>query len=143
MSLLHIVCQNCDGINRVQSETLKQDPRCNACKHLLFINSPLKLTAKNFKAHLSNSDIPVVVFFWNNTCMHYKNMDAAYALVTSNMEPWIRMAKINTEQEQSLAINNKISMSPTLILFRKGYEVSCKTEQMNAGDIMKWITSYI
>lgn len=143
MSLLHIVCQNCDGINRVQSETLKQDPRCNSCKHLLFINGPLKLTTRNFNAHMANNDIPVLVFFWNSTCPLCKNMEAAYALVISNMEPWIRVAKINTEQEQSLAISNKISMSPTLILFKKGYEVSRKTEQMNAGDIMKWITAYI
>ena len=62
--LLHVTCPQCDGVNRLPAERLRERPNCGRCKQSLFNGHPVPLSEKNFETHVGRSDIPVVVDFW-------------------------------------------------------------------------------
>jgi len=143
MSTLHIVCPHCDQVNRIPSERLVQHPRCGQCKQPLFNGHPLELTARNFQQHITRNEIPVVVDFWAPWCGPCKMMAPAYAQAAAAIEPQVRLAKVNTEQEQSLAGQFNIRSIPTLVIFKSGREVNRMSGAMNSADIVRWINSSV
>ena len=141
MSTLHIVCPHCHTVNRISPERLNQHPRCGQCKEALFTGHPVELTGQNFKQHIARNDIPVVVDFWAAWCGPCKMMAPSYAQAAATLEPQIRLAKLNTEQEQSIAAQFNIRSIPTLIIFKSGREIARNSGAMSTSDIVRWINS--
>ena len=143
MSTLHIVCPHCHTANRIASERLSQQPRCGQCKEALFTGHPLELTGRNFQQHITRNDIPVVVDFWAAWCGPCKMMAPSYAQATVALEPQVRLAKLNTEQEQDIAAQFNIRSIPTLVIFKSGHEIARKSGAMSTTDIVHWINKSI
>jgi thioredoxin 2 len=55
------------------------------------------------------------------------------------LEPFVRLGKVNTEQEQELATQYNVRSIPTLALFEKGKEVARQAGVMNAEDLVNWV----
>jgi len=141
MNTLHIVCPHCHTVNRISSERLSQHPRCGQGKEALFTGHPLELTGQNFKQHIGHNDIPVVVDFWADWCGPCKMMAPSYAHAAVTLEPQVRLAKLNTEQEQSIAAQFNIRSIPTLVIFKSGREIARKSGAMSTTDIVRWINN--
>lgn len=139
----HIVCPHCGSVNRVPSARLTEGPNCGQCHAPLFTGRPIALTAANFDRHASRADIPLVVDFWASWCGPCQMMAPAFEQVARILEPQVRLAKVNTEQEQTLAIRFGIASIPTLILFRAGQEVARQPGALGLQDIVRWIQSHI
>jgi thioredoxin 2 len=143
MSTLHIVCPHCHAVNRIPSQRLAQNPRCGKCKEALFSGHPAELTGSNFQRHISRNDIPVVVDFWAPWCGPCKMMAPAYAQAAVKLESRVRLAKLNTEQEQGIAAQFNIRSIPTVVIFKGGREIARQSGTMNAADIITWIRSHM
>ncbi|MEP7152668.1 MAG: thioredoxin TrxC [Nitrospira sp.] len=140
---LHIVCPHCRSVNRVPTVRLTERPNCGECHAPLFNGHPIGLTAADFDLHASRADIPLVVDFWASWCGPCQMMAPAYEQAAKVLEPHVRLAKVNTEEEQALAARFGIVSIPTLIVFRGGREVARQPGALGQQDIVRWVRSHI
>lgn len=140
---LHIVCPHCDGVNRVPANKSGEQPVCGKCKKPLFDAHPVELGSNSFMQHISRNDIPVLVDFWAPWCGPCQMMAPAFVQAAKQLEPGMRLAKLNTEEAQELASRYKIRSIPTLALFVGGREIARQAGAMDAGGIVRWARSKV
>ena len=139
---LHIVCPHCHSTNRVPKDKLAAGGKCGKCKNPLVTNQPLELGSQNFARHINNSDIPVLVDFWAPWCGPCKMMAPVFEQAASQLSPEIRLVKVNTEAEQSLAAQYQIRSIPTLAIFKNGKEVARTAGAMDLNSLLQWARQY-
>jgi thioredoxin 2 len=91
-----------------------------------------------FEKHVSG-DLPVLVDFWAPWCGPCKGMAPHFAAAARELEPRVRLAKVNTDVEQGLAARHDIQGIPTLALFRGGREVARQAGAMGLQDLLRWV----
>ncbi|MBM3386129.1 MAG: thioredoxin TrxC [Betaproteobacteria bacterium] len=139
---LHTVCPHCHTTNRVAAEHLARAPDCGQCHQALFTGRPLALDADSFERHIGRSQLPVLVDFWAPWCGPCRMMAPAFEQAAGLLEPQVRLAKVNTEDEPALAARFNIRSIPTLVLFRNGREVARQAGAFrSAQDMVGWVRS--
>ncbi len=135
---LHIVCPHCHTTNRVASGDLGQAPDCGKCHRPLFDGHPVALDEAAFEKHVARSQVPVLVDFWAPWCGPCRMMAPQFEAAARELEPGMRLAKVNTEEAQALGARLQIRSIPTLALFVGGREVARQSGAMGAADIVRW-----
>lgn len=140
---IHVVCPHCDAVNRVPRARLADGGHCGQCHRSLFERRPLELTQARFERHATRSDLPLVVDFWAAWCGPCKMMAPAFEAAAARIEPRARLAKVDTEAEQGLAMRFGIRSIPTIAIFQGGQERVRQAGAMDANSLVRWIEAHI
>lgn len=133
-----IVCTQCAGINRVAFDRPAHAARCGRCKTPLFSGSPAEADETMFDRQVQHSDVPVLVDVWAPWCGPCRMMAPAFAAAAAELEPQMRLLKLNSDALPDVAARLGIRSIPTMILFAGGREVARTSGAMAPQRIAAW-----
>ncbi|HYY66111.1 MAG TPA: thioredoxin [Nitrososphaeraceae archaeon] len=87
-------------------------------KNVIYVNTEL------WDNDVLKSDLPVLVDFWAEWCGPCKMVGPTVEQLSQTMAGKIKVAKLNVDENQEIAMKYGIRSIPSLILFKAGKEIA-------------------
>jgi thioredoxin 2 len=136
--LLLIPCPHCGTLNRVPRQRLAAGGRCGDCRAALFDGHPAALDTARFERFLDKSDVPLLVDFWAPWCGPCLMMAPEFERAAHELEPEVRLVKVNIDEEPAAARRFGVQSIPTVLLARHGRELGRLAGVRAAAELVRW-----
>jgi thioredoxin 2 len=133
-----IVCGNCGLINRLPADRPVTAARCGSCHQPIFSGHPIEVDEAGFVRHMAHSDIPLLVDVWAPWCGPCRAMAPMFERAAKELEPKVRLLKLNVDSAPTISSRLRISGIPTLLLMKGGREIARSTGAVDARTIVTW-----
>ncbi|WP_417708975.1 thioredoxin [Roseibium aggregatum] len=100
-----------------------------------------QVTDSSFEAEVLKSDGPVVVDFWAEWCGPCKMIAPALEEISEEMSGQVKIAKLNIDENQDMAMKYGVRSIPMLILFKDGEPMATQIGAAPKGKLSDWIKS--
>jgi len=135
---VHRVCPHCGQVNRVPDANTGA-ARCGACHEPLFNGEPAAVDLARLERFVTRDQRPILVDFWAPWCAPCRMMAPQFVAAARQLEPGMRLLKLDTEAHPDAGARFGIRGIPTMILFHGGREAARQSGAMSAGDIVAWV----
>ena len=88
-------------------------------KKELNVMAAMNINQKQFEAMMQEGEI-LLVDYWAPWCGYCRRIGPAYEKIAEQYEGKIVVAKVNIDEEPRLAMEERIEVIPTLVLYRDG-----------------------
>ena len=78
----------------------------------------VELTSANWEQEVVNSPIPVLVDFWATWCQPCRHLAPTIDRLAEQFAGKIKVGKLNTDDNQDIAVRYAISSIPAVLLFK-------------------------
>ena len=94
--------------------------RCGACRQAIFSERPIEVDEAGFERHVARSDISLLVDVWAFWCGRRRAMVPMFKKAASELEPHVRLLKLNAAKAPVVFSLLEISGIPMLLLMKDG-----------------------
>lgn len=84
----------------------------------------IRVTSNSWDEDVLRSDLPVLVDFWAEWCGPCRMVSPAVEQLSQTMSDKVRVAKLNVDENQEIAIRYGVRSIPSLVLFKGGKEIA-------------------
>ncbi|HVM99773.1 MAG TPA: thioredoxin domain-containing protein [Caulobacteraceae bacterium] len=131
------VCGHCNAVNRVPDQKDARAAKCGRCHEPLFAGHPIEVTGDQFDAHRrSTQGAALLLDVWAPWCGPCRAMAPQFAAAAAQLEPKVRLLKLNSDQHPDVAAALGVQGIPALFLIEDGKVVARQAGLMNASQIV-------
>lgn len=82
------------------------------------------MTSNSWDTDVTKSDLPVLVDFWAEWCGPCRIVGPVVEQLSQTMSDKIKVAKLNVDENQEIAMRYGVRSIPSLLLFKAGKEIA-------------------
>lgn len=97
----------------------------------------VKVNSENIKSEVLDSDIPVILEFYSDSCIPCKALSPVLGEIEDENEGKLKVCKVNTAYQTELAQNYEILSTPTMVFFQNGEEIDRLSGVHSKDDILE------
>ncbi len=137
------VCENCKQLNRVRLDANKS-PICGSCKSELPVHGAIiEGSDSTIQTLIRKSPIAIVVDVWAPWCGPCRAFAPTFEEFSNRYAGKAVFVKLNSDQNQQMSGMFGIRGIPTILVFKRGNEVTRQSGAIPREHFGAWLEQYI